>query len=120
MNTQALQTLLAILLLVMLAALTDPFMYWMPSMPQIVALALTSAGLAVWMGIVLRETAGDEREEKHRMFAGRIAYLSGLGALTLALVTQGLAHSVDPWIPWTLAIMVVSKLGARWYADRFW
>lgn len=120
MNSHALQTVLAIVLLLMLAALTDPFMYWMPTMPQMMALAIATAGLAAWMGFVAREKVGDEREEKHRMFAGRLAYLSGLGALTLALVFQGLAHTVDPWIPWALAIMVVSKLGARWYADRFW
>lgn len=120
MNNPILQIVFAIALLVMLAALTDPFMYWMPSMPQMLALALATAGLAAWVGFVAREKAADEREERHRMFAGRVAYLSGLSLLTAALVFQGFAHAIDSWIPITLAVMVVSKLVARWYADRLW
>jgi hypothetical protein len=120
MNNLSIQALFAIALLVMLAALTDPFMYWMPSMPQMVALALATAGLAAWIGFVAREQTTDEREDKHRMFAGRVAYLSGLSLLTLALVVQGFSHAIDPWVPVTLAAMVVSKLVARWYTDRFW
>ena len=115
-----LQTALVIGLLVMLAALTDPLMYLMPTMPQMLALALATAALIGWMGYVVLEKADDEREEKHRMFAGRVAYLSGLTVLTLALVVQGFSHAVSPWVPMALAIMVVSKFGARWYADRFW
>jgi hypothetical protein len=119
MNTNLAQTVFAVLLLVMLAALTDPFMYWMPSMPQMVALALATALLAGWMGFVAREKALDEREAEHRMFAGRAAYLSGLAVLTTALLMQGFAQAIDPWVPGALATMVVSKLAARWYADTF-
>ncbi len=104
----------------MLGALTDPFMYWMPTMPQMMALAISTALLAAWIGFVARETATDEREEKHRMFAGRVAYLLGVASLTVALFVESLAHSLSPWIPITLVVMVVGKLAARWYAERFW
>lgn len=108
------------LLLLMLGALTDPFMYWMPTMPQMAALGIATALLSAWIGFVAREKVNDERDEKHRMFAGRVAYLLGVSCLTTALIVETLAHSLTPWIPTTLAVMVVGKLAARWYADRFW
>ncbi len=120
MNWNMAQYALVAVLLILLGALTDPFMYWMPSMPQMLALSLACACLAALIGLGLRETAADERDAEHRMFAGRVAYLGGVGALSIALLMQGLAHIIDPWIPITLAIMVVLKISARWYADRFW
>jgi hypothetical protein len=119
MNPTLVQSVFALVLLVMLGALTDPFMYWMPTMPEMTVLLISTALLLGWMGFVAREKAVDEREAEHRMFAGRVAYLSGLALLTIALVMQGFAHTIDPWVPIALAGMVVSKLAARWYADTF-
>lgn len=75
--------------------------------------------LAIWAGFVMYERAPDEREAIHRMNAGRIAYLSGIVLLTVALVTQGLAHEIDPWISLTLGTMVLVKLISRFYSERF-
>ncbi len=120
MNLNSTQNILVLLLVILLAALTDPLMYWMPSMPEMLALTLSCVGLAAWIGLAAREGAVDERDAEHRMFAGRVAYLGGVGILTIALLQQGLAHDIDPWIPVTLASMIMLKLFARWYADRFW
>lgn len=120
MNSNTLQYVLVVLLLLLLGALTDPFMYWMPSMPEMVALTLACVCLLAWIGLAAREHAHDERDAEHRMFAGRLAYLSGVAVLTCALLVQGLVHSIDSWITGALATMVVSKIAARWYADRFW
>jgi hypothetical protein len=120
MNWNIAQNILVALLVILLGALTDPFMYWMPSMPEMLALTLSCVGLAAWIGLAAREGAIDERDGEHRMFAGRVAYLGGVGVLTIALLVQGLNHTIDPWIPMALASMVVLKIGARWYADRFW
>ncbi len=120
MNANTLQYVLVVLLMVLLGALTDPFMYWMPSMPQMFALTLACVCLAAWIGLAAREDAKDERDAEHRMFAGRVAYLGGIGVLTLALLAQGVAHAIDPLIPVSIALMVVLKIAARWYAERFW
>lgn len=119
MNSNMFQHALVVLLLVLLGALTDPFMYWMPSMPEMLALTLACVTLLVWMGFAVREQAVDERDVEHRMFAGRVAYLSGIAILTAGLLVQGLAHAIDPWIPSALAVMVLSKVAARWYTDTF-
>ena len=106
------------LMMVLLFTLTDPFMYWMPIATQMIALTIATALVCFWAGFIIREGAGDERETVLRMHAGRAAFLSGVIVLTLALVIQGLAHAIDPWIPAALAVMVFAKLSARWYSDR--
>lgn len=117
MNT-SLPYVILLVLAVLLFTLVDPFMYWMPGVTQMIALTLAAGLLALFVGVVLREGSGDEREMQHRMYAGRAGYLSGIAVLTLALVLQGLTHSIDFWVPLTLVVMVVAKLAARHYSDR--
>ena len=56
-----------------------------------------------------RETATDERQNIHRMLAGRIAFLTGSAILMLAILVQDLAHAIDPWLVIALAGMVLAK-----------
>lgn len=109
----------ALVLVVLLVLLTDPFMLWMPPMAAMVALLLVAVLMCVWAGFVMHERVTDEREAVHRMHAGRVAYLSGIAVLTVALIVQGFAHVLDSWIAGALAVMVVAKLGARLYADHY-
>lgn len=107
----------AILVVVSLLFLVDPFMYWMPPMAGMAALVLACVLLLVWAGFVMYESAVDEREAMLRMNAGRVAYLAGIGVLTVALLVQGLSHTIDPWIAGALAAMVIAKVGARVFYD---
>lgn len=110
--------LVALVLVVLLILLTDPFMLWMPPLAAMAALLALAVFACIWTGFVMRESVGDEREALHRMRAGHIAYLSGIGVLTLGLVMQGfIDHHIDPWIGTALAVMVISKLGTRIYSD---
>ena len=105
-------------LVIVLVLLTDPFMYWMPPMAAMGALLCAAVLLLLWSGFVMYENATDEREAMHRMNAGRVAYLSGVAVLTVALIVQGLSHQSDPWIAGALAVMVLSKLGARLFFEN--
>jgi len=106
--------LLALGIVALLVVLSDPLMLWMPPMAAMAALVGLAALSVAWAGFVMREHAGDEREAMHRMLAGRAAYLSGLGVLTLALLVEGLTvHHLDPWITLALGTMIVAKLAAR-------
>jgi len=109
----------AVVLVVLLALLTDPFMLWMPPAAAMATLLGAAALACAWAGFVLYERATDERDMTNRMYAGRAAYLAGIGVLTLALVVQGLAHAIDPWVPLALGVMVVVKLGTRVYTERY-
>ncbi len=116
MNNMLSFVILALLALV-LFTLVDPFMYWMPSVVQMAALTIAAVLLIAWVAFIIREGTGDEREVQLRAHAGRAAYLSGVGILTLALLAQGMGHAIDPWVPLTLIVMIGAKLAARFYGD---
>jgi putative flippase GtrA len=117
MNGNLPHIIVALLVVLFLVLLTDPFMYWMPPMAGMAALVLACVSLLVWAGFVTYESASDEREAMHRMNAGRVAYLAGVSVLTLALLVQGLAHAIDPWVALALGVMVIAKVGARIFYD---
>ena len=108
---------LALLILFFLLVLADLIPFWMPMMGEMLALLVVTVLLLVWAGFVLKEHAQDEREVVLKMKSGRIAYLSGMGVLLLALVVQGLEHAIDPWITFALAVMVLAKLVTRFFLD---
>ena len=88
-------------------------------MGAMTALLAATVFLAMFAGFVLQENGGDERELLHRLNAGRISYLAGIAALTIALVVQGIAHAIDPWVLITLGAMVIAKVVAHFYSDRY-
>lgn len=118
MNNNLTSLLVGILTVVLLVLLLDPFMVWMPTVTQMFVLILLTASLCVWSALIISERARDERELGNALYASRVGYVSGIAVLTIALVVQGLAHSIDMWITLALGVMVVSKLVARWYGDR--
>lgn len=119
MKSNLINIFLAVVLVVLLVLLTDPFMFFMPSMVAMTVLFIAVVIIGVWTGFIVREEARDEREAINRMHSGRVAYLSGLAILTLALIVQGFQHHVDPWVAAALGVMVVSKMLARFYFDTY-
>ena len=117
MNKNYLHSGVAIVLAFFLLTLADLVPFWMPMMGEMTALLLVVILLLVWAGFVMQETAHDEREVLLKMKSGRVAYLSGLGVLMVALVVQGFAHAIDPWIAVALVVMVVAKLFTRHYEE---
>lgn len=117
MHNRYLPTVVAVVVTFLLLVVADLVPFWMPMMGELVALVVIVVLLLVWAGFVLQEKAADEREVYLKMRAGRVAYLSGLGFLVLALVVQTLTHSIDPWIAGALAVMVVAKLLTRHFLE---
>ena len=110
---------IALVLVFFLATLADLVPFWMPKMDAMMALLAVSVMMLVFASFVMFESVQDEREAVHRMNAGRVAYLSGIGTLPIALIVQGFAHAIDPWIAATLGVMVIAKLAARLFADTY-
>lgn len=117
MNKNYLHIIVAGVLAFFLLALADLIPFWMPMMGEMIALLVVSVLMLIWVGFVMKEVAHDEREVLLKMKSGRIAYLSGLGVLMFALIVQGFAHAIDPWIAIALAVMVLAKLFARLYEE---
>lgn len=118
MKNKTFHIVVAVALVVLLTLLSD-LTPWMPPMAAMMTLLAAAVLLAVFAGFVMHENGGDEREIVHRMNAGRIAYLSGIASLTVALIVQGFAHAIDPWILITLGVMVLAKIASRFYSDKY-
>ena len=70
---------------------------------------------SIFAVFVWKEHAVDEREQLHKLLAGRTAFLIGSGLLSIAILYQSLAHTFDPWLPATLGAMILTKLlGIVW------
>ncbi len=82
-------------------------------------LVLIAVLMTLWIGFVMQEQTNDERELLHNVRAGRIAYLSGILVLTIALIIQGFMNHIDPWITLALSVMIVSKITIRFYLDTY-
>jgi len=96
----------------------DPLMMFMPPFAVYVALSLFFAGYIGFALLMWKEKAEDERQEAHRAYAARVAYLAGTGVLVLGIIYEVLAlHAVDPLLILTLTVMVVAKYGALQYAE---
>ncbi len=109
----------ALVLTVVSVLLVNPFHLWMPSMAHMAILAAVVVAFGAFAVFVLRERSGDEREEFHRMFAGRVAYLSGASVLIVAIVVESITESLDPWLVVALLAMVLAKVGAHIYSARY-
>lgn len=104
------ESIITIVLFSLLLLLISPLDLLMPTnagMMVIVALVLVFSAYAAF---IWKEKSRDEREDFHKLLAGRIAFLAGAGVLVAGIVTQSLNHNIDPWLVFTLAVMILSKL----------
>lgn len=59
---------------------------------------------------IFREEPRDEREAHNALVGGQASYVVGAILLLLGIVVQSFAHSLDLYLPVTLAGMVLAKL----------
>lgn len=118
MNTRLKESLVAFILLAAAILLVNPFEIWMPSMLHMSMLAVVVAAAGAFGAFMLREKAIDERDDAHRMHAGRAAFFAGAAILLLGITVQTFAHALDPWLVAALLGMVFAKVAARWWSER--
>lgn len=99
--------------------LMNPFHLWMPTMVHMAVLVVVIVAVGIPAVFVVREREGDEREDAHRMFAGRAAYLAGSGILLSGIVVQSLGEQLDPWLVIALLATVLTKVAAHVYSARW-
>ncbi|MDQ3089840.1 MAG: hypothetical protein M3Q24_01655 [bacterium] len=96
-------------LVVLLILFLNPFDFWMPN----IVLMMMILGLVVVFSIfsvfIWKENPQDEREGLHKMMADRTAFLVGAGVLVIGIIVQSLKHSLDTWLVFTLAGMILAK-----------
>jgi hypothetical protein len=105
-------------LVVIAILLLNPLHFWMPDIMVMSMLAAALGLFGIFASFILRESMIDERDGQHRTLAGRNAFLAGSGVLTLGIVIQGYAHTVDPWLVIALIVMIIVKIGTRMWSDK--
>jgi uncharacterized membrane protein YgdD (TMEM256/DUF423 family) len=105
------EILVSLAFVVLLALKLDPLALLMPNKVQMSILALLVAAAGLYAGILFRQKARDEREALHLHRASRFAYVAGVALLVLAITVQSFQGGADPWLFYTLAGMVIVKLG---------
>lgn len=98
------------ILLILIGLLTDSFSFWMPQGLYMVFTVLFTVVFVLFVTLVWREKARDEREYLHRYIASRYAYLAGVISLVVGILVQSFSHNIDPWMAITLAVMVFAKM----------
>ncbi len=105
--------------LVLVLLLGIVFNPWSMVMPDYVVMALLTGLIVSFIGFavfVWREGSGDERETAHRLLADRVAYLIGSALLLIGVIIQEFRGSLDPWLIFVLAAMVLGKVAGLLYA----
>ncbi len=114
-----LEVISAIVLIALGVLILNPLHFWMPTMAHMAMLAAAIVTFGIFSVFVLRENARDERDDAHRMFAGRTAFLFGGGVLLLGIVAQSLQDALDPWLVAALVVMVLAKISMRIYSNQY-
>lgn len=110
--------IVAIVAVGLLLLLHNPFNFWMPSMLEMWLSLLVCVAVIVFGVFLWREKAADEREQLHIFIADRIALLTVAGVLTIAVVVQGINHTLDPWIGLALGALIIGKAVGQIYSKR--
>lgn len=112
------ESVIVFVLVILLLFLVNPFDLFMPTMMQMLMVAVAGVLFLFFAGFFWKEKAVDEREELHRFLAARFAYLVGAGILMTAILVQSFAHNLDVWVVGALIAMLLAKVFGRLYAER--
>ena len=117
-NNYLKEIILSLVLVAIAILLINPFMFWMPTAYAMAIVAVFAIIFFAFAGLVWKEGSGDERENLHKLMAGRIAFLTGTGILVIAIIAQSFTHMIDPWLIAALTGMVLVKIIALAYRDH--
>ncbi|MCH8251491.1 MAG: hypothetical protein IID36_03455 [Planctomycetes bacterium] len=111
------EIIVAVVFILLILLFLNPFGLWMPDTLVYMLIAGVIILFALFAGFVWKERARDEREQLHKMIAGRLAYLAGTGVLVLGIAVQGFTLShVDPWLLFALLAMILGKIVGFFYS----
>lgn len=112
------ELIISLVLLILLGLFLSPSsMALMPTTMGSMLIIIFILAFIVFANMVWKEKANDEREELHKLNAGRISFLVGTTILVIGVIIQTLNHNIDPWLFATLAGMVLAKATSRVYSQ---
>lgn len=111
-----LEIFLSLVFVVLLALKSHPFGINLGKNIDMMTLSFSVILFFVFMFFVWGEKGEDERDEENKYKISRYSYLFGTSTLILAIAWQDLVHHmVDPWLIFTLSVMVFIKILGRIY-----
>lgn len=117
-NKNLKEIIISVLLIIIAILILNPFYFWMPGLMQITILAAVFVLFGIYASFIIREKVEDEREELHRMLAGRNAFLAGSAVLIIAMIYEAYTYMVDKWIVIALIVMILTKILTRFWTDK--
>lgn len=105
-------------ILITLAVIANPMHILMPNNFETLAIILLIVFFLAFISLIWREKVLDERDEIHRLKAGRISFIVGSALLIIGITVQINAGSIDPWLLIALSGMVLSKIVSRIFSDK--
>lgn len=107
-------SIVAVVFVLLLVFLANPFGLWMPTGLQYMTVAALVVVAAIFAGLVMGEKARDEREEELRAKSARAGYLAGIIVLTLGTaVPIIMGGHASPWVLTALGVMIVVRFISR-------
>ena len=110
------EIIISLIIIAFLIFFLNPFNFLMPTallMTMVLGLAVV---FALFASFIWREKGRDEREDFHKMFAGRFAFIAGMGTLVLGIIIQSFKHNLDIWLILTLGAMILAKIAGLIYS----
>ena len=112
------ETTIAVILIVLLILFLNPFNFLMPPPYLSMLIIFLIVVFGIFAAVIWKEHARDEREQLHRMLAGRYAFLTGSSILVVGIIIQSLQHAIDRWLIFALVGMILVKLIALGYSQK--
>ena len=112
------ETVVSVVFILLLLLFLNPFDLWMPDMLVYMMTGGLVVLFALFASFIWKEGARDEREQLHKMIAGRVGYLAGMAVLVLGVVWESMMAHVDPWLIAVLGAMIIGKIAGHIYGQR--
>jgi len=117
-HTPFLEIILAVTIGIILLFISNPFKMSMKGEVYMVSLSLFGIFILVSAILFLKFKVKDERDYLNKMIASRISFIITYLLLSLAIIIQGLSHSLDYWIIYIFSVMLFIKLVVLIYLQR--
>ncbi|MEK7152107.1 MAG: hypothetical protein AAB773_01625 [Patescibacteria group bacterium] len=112
------ETIVSVVFIILLFLFLNPFDFWMPGMLLYMMIGGLVVSFALFASFIWKEQAQDEREQLHKMIAGRVGYLAGVAVLVSGVVVESIMSHVDPWLIAVLGAMIIGKIAGHVYGRR--
>lgn len=109
---------IALILLILLVCFVSPFSLWISEAVHMIFLGLMIVVFSLFAIFVWRERFEDEREQFHGLLSARFSYLAGASVLVIGITVEAFSHTINPWLPVSLGVMVLAKMATRLWAER--